>query len=122
MDRLADELATSLRADGNIYEDLTLQNPLGFGLTTNLMRELREDGSRGPVKINADFSEVLGSSVHNEVFLEQDGVAISEYGPQSPSPGLLRRAKLLTRLVIGRPDHTFAELEFIGAFDIAEEE
>lgn len=121
MDKLADELETSLRLDGKIYEDVTLRNGFGLGLTTNLKRELREDGSRGPVTINANFSEFFGS-VRNEIYVEENGAVVPENMYQCSPPGLLRRAKLLTRLVIGRPDHIFAELEFNGAFDGLDED
>ena len=122
MDKIGVELETSLRGDGKIYEDVTLQNPFRLGQTTNLMRELRADGSRGPVRINADFSEMLGSYVHNEIYVEQDGAVVPENEFFFSTPSRLRRAKLLARLVIGRPDHTFAELEFNGAFESSDEE
>lgn len=121
MDRFGAELQTSLRADGKVYEDVTLRNPLGLGMSTYLMRELREDGGRGPVIINANFSESWDSSVHNEIYVEQDGALVPEYEYYSP-PGLLRRAKLLAWLVIGRPDHMFAELDYRGAFDRSDED
>lgn len=118
MAKLSDELEMYTSIDGAIIEKITLQNIGGLGLTTTLSREALPDGSRGPITVNANFSDLTGSSVHNEFIVEGDnGRAVTKYDHFGNDPSGFKRALLYTRIKLGRPDHTFAELDFYDAYD-----
>lgn len=117
MNQNTDELETSSRLSGNIFESITL----GLGDTT-LQRQVLPDGSRGEIKISTqENDDLLGSSTtyRKYVLIGGEIVPDAEYGERQV--GSIRKAIVLAKIAFGRVNHWDAESEFHGTFSEEEE-
>lgn len=113
--RNVNELEMSRRITGAIFESL----PLRPGDTT-LEREVLPDGSRGLVQI--DTQEGHSRVVYNS-YLLKDGQLVTNLDDGRPERKVrgIRKAKILTRIALGRVDHWDRESDFFGCVEESDE-